>query len=61
VFWAFNHNFSWFSSYELHLLSFEFGLLHFGSFLARPVELQQRYALWYTYCMHMHKMNIMEA
>jgi hypothetical protein len=58
---ALNHHLSWFSGYELHLLSFGFGLLRFGSFLARPVELQQCHALWYTYCMYMHKMNIMDA
>jgi hypothetical protein len=49
---AINHHFSWFSGYELHVLSFGFGLLHFGSFLAHPVELQQHHALRYTYCMY---------
>jgi hypothetical protein len=29
--------------------------------MVRPVEFQQGHALWYTYCMHMHKMNIMDA
>jgi hypothetical protein len=56
-----NHHLSWLIGGALHLLSFGFGLLHFGSFRARPVEFQQSHALWYTYCMHMHKMNIMDA
>jgi hypothetical protein len=34
-----NHHLSWLLDYELHLLSFGFRLLHFKSFLARPVEL----------------------
>jgi hypothetical protein len=58
---ALNHHLSWLSGCELHVLSFGFRLLHLWSFLARPIELQQSHALWYTYCMHMHKMNIMDA
>jgi hypothetical protein len=53
VIWALNHHISWLLDYELHILSFKFGLLHFRSFLACPVELQQRHALQYTYCMYM--------
>jgi hypothetical protein len=29
--------------------------------LARPLELHQSYSLGHTYCMHVHKMNIMYA
>jgi hypothetical protein len=58
---ALNHHVSWLLDCELHVLSFGFGLLHLWSFLACPVELQQSHALRYTYCMHMHKMNTMDA
>jgi hypothetical protein len=58
---ALNHHVSWLLDCELHILSFEFGLLHFRSFLTHPVKLQQSHALRYIYCMHMHMMNIMDA
>jgi hypothetical protein len=56
-----NHHLSWLLDCGLHLLNFGFGLLHLWSFLPRPVEFQQSHALRYTYCMHMHKINIMDA
>jgi hypothetical protein len=58
---ALNHHVSGLLGCELHALSFGFGLLHFWSFLICPVELQQRHALQYTYCMQMHEINIMDA
>jgi hypothetical protein len=36
---ALNHHVSWLLDCELHVPSFGFGLLHFESFLACPVEL----------------------
>jgi hypothetical protein len=58
---ALNHDLAWLLDYGLHLLNFGFMLLHLWNFLAHPVKFQQSHALWYTYCMYMQKMNIMNA
>jgi hypothetical protein len=49
----------WHLSCVLHLLNLRCWLLLL--LLTRSLELQQGHSFWYTYCMHVHKINIMDA
>jgi hypothetical protein len=46
-------------SCRLHLLNLQCWLLLL--LLTRSLELQQGHSFRYTYCMYMHKMNILDA
>jgi hypothetical protein len=54
-----NDDIIWHLSYGLHLLNLWCWLLLL--LLARSLGLQQGHSFWYTYCMYMHKINIMDA
>jgi hypothetical protein len=56
---AFNGDLVWHLSSGLYLLNLRCWQLLL--LLAQSLELQQVHSIWYTYCMYMHKINIMDA